>query len=252
MAASCTSPRVALTEPGWGQPEAMRVKGRNSIFVRQKMSFGEYYTSNVKRSWVKGNSGNFSIGKDEGSADFRNIIGFEYINRRQTMNFSMNNGSGASSDVYAVTKFKSRDLVFGDTRTWKNISIDLKRLNGDKDGNLFYVQVYTNGDTRPWQMVVDNDATQRHPRKYTGRIARDEEEYFLKPITKMENGRSAPASVPFGALGYSFFRADGTPVAAVSMMENGEVYFGRQATEEEKFLMANACAAILLQKQISK
>jgi len=38
-------------------------------------------------------------------------------------------------------------------------------------------------------------------------------------------------------------------VAAVSLIDNGMVYLGR-TTPEERFLLANACTALLLQEEI--
>ena len=44
---------------------------------------------------------------------------------------------------------------------------------------------------------------------------------------------------------------DGNVVAAVSLIDNGDVYLG-PGTEEERLLYANACAALLLQSNINE
>ena len=52
-----------------------------------------------------------------------------------------------------------------------------------------------------------------------------------------------------GSIGYEFRNEAGEAVAAVTGMNKGMVFLAK-LSNEEKFLLANACAAILLQDVI--
>lgn len=49
-------PMIAVSDDGWKPLSEMPVKGRNGFFIRQKLSFGEYRTGFVTRSWTGGSS----------------------------------------------------------------------------------------------------------------------------------------------------------------------------------------------------
>jgi hypothetical protein len=52
-------------------------------------------------------------------------------------------------------------------------------------------------------------------------------------------------------VGFEFKNREGKVLAAVSMIGNGAVYFG-ECSDEEKFLLANASAALLLQQLLDE
>lgn len=55
--------------------------------------------------------------------------------------------------------------------------------------------------------------------------------------------------MPFGSAGFEIRNQDEAPVAAVSLIDKGVVYL-KELTDREKTLLANACAALLLQEQL--
>src|SRR5690606_5244677 len=58
---SCSPIQPALSLQDTGKLESHRVKGRQGLLINQKLSFGEYQTSRVKRSWTKGGNTRISI-----------------------------------------------------------------------------------------------------------------------------------------------------------------------------------------------
>jgi len=99
-------------------------------------------------------------------------------------------------------------------------------------------------------MVLDNEAAQRNSKKYIGVISQSNDRYYtLHPVYTLEKKDGKPANMPFGSIGYEIRGKEGKPLAAVSLIDNGVVYFN-DITAEEKFLMANICTAILLQEEI--
>ena len=227
------------------------VKGRQGLLIKQKLSFGEYATSTVKRSWTRGSSSRsgisaYSIDRQQ----WINLIGTEYIDKKQTFRFTMQDGA-RQSEVYAASRFEAEDLHIGNNEnSIVNIALDLMGRGGASE-SLFYLQVFTDSADRPWQLLLDNDRAQAAPKKYKGVFAQSPAAYYtLLPVTRMEHGGKS-GNILGGSIGYEIYNSKGTAVAAVSLVDNGTVYLGK-TTGEERFLMANLCAALLLQQQIDE
>ena len=73
--------------------------------------------------------------------------------------------------------------------------------------------------------------------------------YTLHPVYALEKKDGKTANIPFGSIGYEIRGKEGKPLAAVSLIDKGVVYFN-DISADEKFLMANICTAILLQEEI--
>ena len=73
--------------------------------------------------------------------------------------------------------------------------------------------------------------------------------YTLHPVYALEKKNGKTANMLFGSIGYEIRGKEGKPLAAVSLIDNGLVYFN-DISSDEKFLMANICTAILLQQEI--
>lgn len=246
----CTPMKLGLAEDLRNHHDAYPVKGRQGVLIKEKMSFGEFATSKVKRSWTRGNSmrAGLGFGSNPYADDYQNIIGMEYINKRQTLNFSLTDGQ-RSSEVFCVSKFHSEDLQVGkNANSLFNVLLDISGKGGRSESN-FYVQLYTSTTERPWELLLNNQAAKAQAKTYTGVLAKSEKEYYtIVPVTKLES-KGQVRNMPFGAAGFELRDANGRTVAAVSMMDKGVVYLGK-TTADERFLVANVCAALLLQQQI--
>ena len=247
MFINCTPTKMAVSEELNLAKDEYPVKGRQGILINQKLSFGEFNTTKVKRSWTKGSSGKNGIGVYNEKNEYINLISVEYINRKQTMNFSLSDGN-LSSDVFCASYFDSRDLSIGKSENsiW-NIALDISGA-GFESQNLFYVQVFVD-ETAPWQLLLDNQASQAKAKEYSGVFARSKKEFYtLRPVTKLDqNGKIR--NMPFGSVGYEISDKEGKPVAAVSLLDRGMIFLGK-TNPAERFLLANLCAAILLQENI--
>jgi hypothetical protein len=63
----------------------------------------------------------------------------------------------------------------------------------------------------------------------------------------VQNGKAK--ALPFSSVGMEIRNKAGIALAAVSLLDNGKVYIS--STEaKERFLLANACAAILLHQSL--
>lgn len=246
IASSCSTPKIALNGEGFTE---MPVKGRNGFLIKQKLSFGDYKTTSVKRSWTKGGTARKGFGGYRSDGTYDNIISMEYTNRKQTVNFSLADAAGNNSEVRCVTRFSSEDLVIGNNRnSIPNIIIELAR--GMRSTNTFFVQVFLNDEDKPWQLLLDNQAMHTDAKTYTGKLALDDDHYYsIVPVNKMLNKKGEAKNILFGSIGLDLRNKDNKSVATISMLDKGKVYLNT-ADKKEAFLLANICAAILLQEQI--
>lgn len=250
MVAGCTPIKLGLSDDLRNNSDEYPVKGRQGILINQKLSFGEFATSKVKRSWTKGSSSKtgFGFGSNPYADDYENIIGVEYINKKQTLHFSLTDGT-QSSEVYCVSKFHSEDLQIGkNANSGVNILLDLLGKGVSSESN-FYVQIFTNRTDRPWQLLLNNQAAQANAKTYAGVFAQSKDDYYtIVPVTKLE-AKGQLRNMPFGAAGFEVRNSEGRTVAAIDIMDKGVVYLGK-TTSQERFLVANVCAALLLQEHI--
>ena len=55
----CYPAKMSLQPDAWSQKEEFEVKGKNGLFSKEKLQFGEFYTTQVKRSWTKDSTSRF-------------------------------------------------------------------------------------------------------------------------------------------------------------------------------------------------
>ncbi len=245
---ACSTAKVAVDDNGWGKTEEYTVKGRQGFLNRQKLVFGEYQTESVNRSWTKGSSFGFAMPINIDWVDRLNV---EYVKRKQTVRFSLVDRQGNKSEVTAFSKVRYRDLTIGNNpNSIVNIAGDILKI-GDNGSNTYAVRIIPSANDYPWEMIIDNNAAQRNPRKYVGLLARSKNEYYtIQPIYKLVGKNGKVVNIPIaGSVGFEIKNRAGETYAAVSLIDNGVVYFN-DIPEDEKFLLANAIAALLLQQEL--
>jgi hypothetical protein len=207
----------------------------------------------VKRSWTKGGNTRIDLlGGAVSDPAYPNLVSMDYNDRDQSYYFQMNDDFGNASDVYATSEFHSRDLQIGDNpNSLVNILEDIFGGSGYSD-NLFYLQLFVNDQFEPWQLVLDNHAAQYMADEYNGVFALNEEQYYvLKPVTRIKAKDGSSRKVVMGSIGYEIFDSNERSVAAVSTVDGGKVFLHTR-DPDERFLMANLCAALLLQQDVSE
>jgi hypothetical protein len=248
---SCKTPEPAL-KGDWNAPVKMDVKGRNGWAFNEQLSFGSYRTVTVKRSWTKG-SGAFAgwAMYKPGYNEIEKIIGVDYSQRKQKLRFEMTDALQQQSAVFCMTEVRSANFIIGNNPNSVVNTVSSLLEIGDNYTNGYWVNIYLKNSDRPWEMVIDNNGAQRDRRNYTGFLALDSRTYYvIKPIYSLQNKKGEAVNIIGGSFGFEFQDRNGRPLAAVSMMDNGRVYFNDDVTAEERFLLANACAALLMQQQI--
>ncbi|WP_029034602.1 hypothetical protein [Salinimicrobium terrae] len=246
---ACAPVKPALSV---SETNAFPVKGRQGLLINQKLKFGDYKTSSVKRSWTR--SGNTRVDLISGQVadpSYPNLVAMDYADSEQSFYFSLSDPFGNAADVYAVSEFHAEDLQIGDNpNSVINILEDIFGGSGFSE-NLFYLQVFLNDEVKPWQLLLDNHAAQITPEDYSGFFALTEEKFYaLQPITHI-NGKKGVEKIIAGSIGYEIFNSKGESVAAVSLIDNGEVYLHTD-DPSERLLLSSLCAALLLQEDIAQ
>jgi len=247
---ACGPARMGLDGNEWTTLKPLPVTGKRGLFTKEKLQFGDFRTTSVKRSWTKGHSSRWGLGLGSVTDyDYTNLISLEYIKRKQTVRFSGTDNYNNQSEVFCVSQFRTKDLTIGNRpNSILNIGLDLAMMKNTSSS--YYVQLYMKEKEHPWEMLVDNIRSQRSPGSYTGYLSFSREAWYsIHPVNKMEdkNGKAAP--VLFGSVGFEFRNREGKPVAAVSLIDKGMVYL-QPLSPGERFLLANACAALLIQDQL--
>ena len=250
--AACSPAKMALDNQGWESKEPLTVSGKRGLFTKERMQFGDYRTTSVKRSWIKGTTSRWGLGMGTvTSYDYTNIISLDYIKRKQTVRFSMTDGNDNQSEVYCVSKFNTKDLTIGNRpNSILNIGLDIAGILNDNTHSTYYAQLYTKEKERPWEMLIDNVQSQERPKSYVGYLSFNKDEFYtIHPVYKMEGKDGKAANILFGMVGFEFRDKNDVPVAAVSLLNRGTVYL-QPLPSSQKFLLANACAALMMQDQL--
>lgn len=245
------SMKIALEGEEWKGIAEYPVKGRQGVLVNQKLTFGEYKTLLVDRSWTKGSS--MMMGISQGiptDEQFKRIITSEKVKKNQSLYFALADSSGNQARAYCITNFKSKDFYVGDNPTSViNLFGDILGI-GDDSSNLFYAMIYDAQASTRWELMIDNQEVQSKPKTYQGYLSKSKEEYYtIHPLSRVVSKKGKVATLPFGSAGFEIRNQNGKALAAVSMIDNGVVYL-TSLSPEEKIILSGACAALLLQEQI--
>lgn len=243
--------KIALEGEEWAGVAEYPVKGRQGILINQKLSFGEYHTLLVDRSWTKGSS--VMSGLSQGlptDEDYKKIITSEKVKKKQTLYFALADSLGNQARAYCITNFSSKNFTIGNNENSPvNIFGDILGT-GDESSNLFYAMIYDAQASNRWELLIDNQQAQSQPKTYLGYLSKSKDEYYtIKPLSKVVSKKGKTGIMPFGSAGFEIRNQNGKAIAAVSMIDNGIVYL-TSLSPEEKILMSGVCAALLLQEQI--
>lgn len=231
--------KLVTGQPLNSRQEEMPVKGRNGLMINQKLKFGNYHTLSVKRSAIRKMKETFGID---------NTVWTEHSEGKQTIHFRLTDDV-YTSDVIATSHVSMNDLVIGRTPGLPDpVSSILRIGTGDQEDN-YSVAISTAPGEKPWQLFLDNNSAQMERSTYLGFVSRDNEYYTVAPVWQMER-KGKIVKFPFGCAGFEIRNDHGDALAAVSLLNNGVVYMGKLDSKEQ-FLMANICAAILLQSNLT-
>lgn len=196
------------------------VKGRNGWLVNQSLSFGPYQSSKVKRSWTSAPS-------------------FEWIVRlqkaKQKFYFELADNQGNQSEVYMSGLLSRTELPVFD----KTLSLMLP------DEDLFLGLITYQDKT--WQFYLENPNKTTMLEKVNGTLSDGNQTITIEESRYLSNGKK---HIGGEALAYHF-KLNGNVIGLVEIINKGKVIIDDSLSADQKFIVANAAAALLLRQNLA-
>ena len=238
---------LALEGEEWQGVSEYPVKGKNGLITKQQLRFGNFYTTDIDRSWTKG--WETTTGLTSGhpmQEDYQKIITVDKSYKKQTFYFALEDSTGMKSQAFCLTEVNAKDFNLGNNPvSIPNLILDLMGP-GAKTNAFLYTRIYLTDAAGSWEMLIDPIEAFKHPKEYVGYIAKSPNEYYkIIPATRILSNKGKAGNIPFGAAGFIIRNAKDEPLAAVSLIENSFVYL-KDVQPEERILLATICSAFLL------
>jgi hypothetical protein len=210
-----------------------KVKGSQGIRVNQTVSFADFQTQYVERSWNKSRKRAFGLSNGEETV----MIGGK--KKKNEMTFALTSATSGTSEVFMTNALRSRNIFFnsGDKVQMEAESYRKK----DSLLNNCYAQIYLDDAEKPWQMQVNNAEVEMYKEGIVGKIMLNADNYYtVKTVIKTK-----PKSISKIPVGFQFENKQGEIVGAVSLIDNGTIFL-KKSNEKEKLLMSSAALVLLL------
>lgn len=258
--AQFTSAKVAVPPQFASGATRMHVKGLNGWMINQKLSFGTYQTSKIRRGWDFTSSVQWTKMRISPEEMILRVFNVETDKRnlaqRNKFQYTVTDGTGAA-EVYATEKFKESQLVY------KSNNPHIGQVSATRGYEYaFTAAILPLGekDNDPWSLVLINryDRAKDTARRLFDRPYVEEEGYAtngreniaIRPL-RLENvtTKSGKDKKVFGGpllSGYEI-QWDGGVVAIVDILDNN-VWIYNDLEPTEKLVLSSIASAILLKR----
>lgn len=259
--ASCSTSRLSVPEVFSSQATCYRVKGANVTGIFQKLQFGDYKTSRIKRGWYMSSGISYNIpwiSPEEVLLGAFNIdMMHERNNEKGKFRYTLENKM-ITADIFASEAFQSRDIVLQNNNPWK--------WAGETSLNLNYKYAFSAAiiprDTArigTWSMLMINkyDITRDTARHIFQRPYVEEEGYAtngkdtirIRPlnVANIVSKSGKESKVLFGAKilsGYELSTNDGV-IGIIDTLDKS-IWLYNDQEEDIKFVLSSMATAILL------
>ncbi len=220
------------TATGWNElKELYQVKGKQGFVQSRTVGFGPYHSSTIqfnphrtKHQWEIIPVRSVGMGLRE-------------------ISFKMAGNWGTTAEVYCVNGVPFRRFASSRKRP---VFYDLMKpvVNDPYKGEIFGVEIIKGGEEHCWKMMIASNLVLNKNKRIAGYLLRDADNYYsILPVIRY--AKTKESGNPWKLSGYEFKNRANQLVAEISLVNKGSVTLGH-VTEAEKFLLANACAAILV------
>ncbi|HVG42203.1 MAG TPA: hypothetical protein VM888_11385 [Chitinophagaceae bacterium] len=256
----CTTVNVPVTTEFTSKATKMPVKGMNGIMVNQKLTFGPYQTTPVKRGWdftASVQHTKFSIKPEEA------LLKVFHIDTDKKSDYQRNSfqyileKEGQLAEVYATEKFDEKNLVYKSNNPWIGNVSNTKNYKYSFAAAIVPLSLQAKD---PWSLVLISAYSRA---KDTARKLLDEpyveeegyatngkETIAINPLRlkNVGSGNGTTKKVIGGSLfsGYEL-RIDNNVVGVIDLLDNN-VWIRNDLAEETKFMMATISSAIMLKR----
>ncbi|HEX2606859.1 MAG TPA: hypothetical protein VHK91_05745 [Flavisolibacter sp.] len=258
--ASCTTARLSVPSQFSAQATQYPVKGINGWQVNQRLNFGNYATSKIKRGWDFTSSvqyTKFRIRPEEAVLKVFDINTDNTTNnQRGKFQYTIEDGTNIA-EIYATEKFREKQLVYKSNNPWIGNASRTNRYEYAFTAAIVPVSIK---EEAPWSLVLINKydigkdtARGIFDRPYVeeeGYATNGKENIAIRPlrIEKVTTAKGKQTKVFGGKLlsGYELRWDDGV-VAIVDILDN-HIWIVNDLDPKEKLILASVSSALLLKR----
>lgn len=257
---SCTAAKVSVPEKFSAQATRMPVSGLNGWMISQKLSFGPYNTSRIKRGWDFTSSlqyTKFRISPEEMmlrvfdiSTDKRNL------KQKNKFQYTLEDGN-LVSEIYATEKFSEKQLVYKSNNPFIG---NVSKTNKYEYAFTAAIMPLTATNNDPWSLVLMNkyDIAKDTARRLFDRPYVEEEGYAtngkeniaIRPL-RIENvtTKSGKQTRVFGGKLLSGYEIqwDGGVVGIIDILDNS-IWITNDLEPADRLIVSSIASAILLKR----
>jgi len=220
LISACSTPEMMLDNRMQDNSTLYEVQGRNGWLVNQKLSFGDFKTTKVHRTWTKG-------------YDFPFIIRF--TGAKEKLSYTLQDGQGHESEIFCLGKLREQDLQL----FHKYFDLNLKAKDAFTGSVIL-------DETRSYDFYVSNLNQNNWFKEAEGHILGENLNIRIRPVKTLSNGKkSLDTRVP----GFEFVR-DGKLVGAVETLNKGKIWLNNSLDAEQKMVLAAVASALLLRSDL--
>lgn len=260
VASSCSSAKVSVPSKFSDQATCMPVKGINGWKINQKISFGTYQTSSIKRGWDFSSSmrhTKFGMNPEEAVLLVFGIgTDKRRVSQRGNYQYTLSNGE-LGADIFATEKFEQKDLVYASQLPWIGEASATQSYHYSFTAAILPA-TKTNND--PWSLVMINhyDRKKDTARKIfeqpyveeTGYATNGKENITIRPLRlqNMTTSNGKNIKMPIGSI-YSGYELlwDGGVVAIIDILDNN-IWLHNELDANDRLILSSISSAILLKR----
>lgn len=256
---SCTTIKLAVPEKFSSQSTSMHVRGLNGWMINQKLSFGNYQTSAIKRGW---NVSSSQADRPSGvTTEDRLLKVFNVeksnitVNQKNKYQFTVQDGNQVA-EIFCLEKLTKEQLVVKTNNKWLGDTYQTNNYQYSFSAAILPLKVK---DDAPWQLVLYNnyDKNKDTARRFFDLPHLEEEGYVtngtetiqIKPLRIQQfttkDGREAKFPVKMMS-GYEL-RIDDGVVGIIDSFDNN-VWMYNELDADTKLLLAAVSSALMLRK----
>jgi hypothetical protein len=257
---SCTAVKLSVPQQFTNEATKMHVKGLQGWKINQKISFGSYQTSSIKRGWDLTSSfqhTKFNISPEEMILRVFNIeTDKNRMNQKGKFQYTIADGQLAA-DIFATEKFSERELIYKSNNPYIGT---FSKTNKYEYAFTAAILPLIAKESKPWSLVLINkyDVKNDTARKLFDRPYVEEEGYAtngtdnitIRPlrIDKVTTKSGKDTKVFGGKMlsGYEL-QWDGGVVAIIDLLDSN-IWFANNLDAKDRIVLSAISSAILLKR----
>ena len=257
---SCTAAKLSVPAAFSSQAEKLPVKGLNGWMMNQRLSFGPYKTSVIKRGWdftASVSYSRFSLRPEEALLRVFDINTDKATHtQKNKFQYTLENGNGVA-EIFATERFQEKQLKYRSNNPWIG---DASATNRYEYAFTASILPLSTTDKTPWSLVLVNkyDRKKDTARGLFARPVSEEEGYAtngkeqvtIRPlrVSKLTTKNGKETSVAGGALlsGYEITWDNGV-VGIIDILDNN-IWLASNLDAADKLIVSSIASAILLKR----